>query len=121
MVFGMFFIVEFDWIERRLKKAGAGHSISFPFSSEAPPIENDTAETRAARGVWARLIKKIYEVDTLICSECSGPMRIISIIEEGDVIRKIMEHLKLWEEPDPRPPPAVPEQVDIQYVRLFAS
>jgi hypothetical protein len=32
------------------------------------------------------------------------------------VIRKILEHLKLWEEQEPRPPPAVPEQVGIQYV-----
>jgi hypothetical protein len=65
---------------------------------EAPPIENDTVEARAARRVWARLIKKIYEVDPLLCPECSGPMRIISFIEEEDVIRKILEHLRLWEE-----------------------
>jgi hypothetical protein len=30
------------------------------------------------------------------------------------IIRKILEHLKLWEEPDPRPPPAIPEQVGAQ-------
>jgi len=70
---------------------------------EAPPIEDDTAEARAARRAWARLIKKIYEVDPLICPECSGPMRIIAFIEEQEVIRKILEHLKLWEEPEPRP------------------
>ena len=89
--------------------------------SEAPPIEDDTAEARAARRAWARLIKKIYEVDPLICPECSGPMRVVSFIEEEAVIRKILEHLKLWEEPEPRPPPAVPEQVDIQYVPFFDS
>jgi hypothetical protein len=33
-------------------------------------------------------------------------MRIIAFIEEGEAIRKILEHLKLWEEPEPRPPPA---------------
>ena len=65
---------------------------------EAPPIENDTPEARAARRAWARLIKKIYEVDPLICPECSSPMRVISIIEEQEVIRKILEHLKLWEQ-----------------------
>jgi hypothetical protein len=41
------------------------------------------------------LIKKIYEVDPLICPECSGPMRIIAFIEEEEVIRKILERLKL--------------------------
>ena len=39
-----------------------------------------------------------------------------TFIEEEDVIRKILEHLKLWKESEPRPPPAVPEQVDLQYV-----
>jgi hypothetical protein len=56
-------------------------------------------------------VKKIYEVDPLICPECVGPMRIISFIEEEDVIGQILEHLKLWEDPEPRPLPAVPEQV----------
>ena len=50
---------------------------------EAPPIEDDTAGARAARRAWARLTKKIYEVDPLICPECAGPMRIISFIGEG--------------------------------------
>ena len=72
---------------------------------EAPPIENDTAEARPDRHAWARLIKKIYEVDPLICPECSNPMRIIAFIEEQPIIRKILEHLKLWEEPAPCPLP----------------
>ena len=48
-------------------------------------------------------------------------MRLISFIEEEKVIRKILEHLNLREEREPRPPPAVPEQVDIQYVPFFDS
>ena len=55
---------------------------------EAPPVEDDTTEARDTRRAWARLIKKIYEVDPLVCPECSGPMRIIAIIEEREVIRK---------------------------------
>ena len=46
-------------------------------------------------------------------------MRIIAFIEEEEVIRKILEHLKLWQEPEPRPPPAVPEQVDLEYVAFL--
>ena len=41
------------------------------------------------------MIKKIYEDDPLICPECSGPMRTIALIEEQEVIRKILEHLRL--------------------------
>ena len=47
----------------------------------------------AFRKNWARLIQKIYEVDPLICSRCNGPMRVISFIEDKQVIRKILKHL----------------------------
>jgi hypothetical protein len=76
---------------------------------------------RAACRAWFRLIKKIYEVDPLICPVCSGPMRIVAFIEKEGVVRKILEHLKLWEDQEPRSPPTVPEQVDVQYVPFFDS
>ena len=46
---------------------------------------------------WARLIQKIYEVDPLTCPQCQGPMRIISFIEDQEVIDKILRHLGLWQ------------------------
>ncbi len=47
---------------------------------------------------WPHFIRKVYETDPLVCPKCSGEMRIISFIDRGDVIRKILEHLGLWEE-----------------------
>ena len=46
---------------------------------------------------WARLIQKIYEVDPLTCPKCQGRMKIISFIEDEEVIEKILKHLGLWE------------------------
>jgi hypothetical protein len=40
---------------------------------------------------WARLIQKIYEVDPLTCPKCSGKMKVISVIEDEDVIKKILQ------------------------------
>jgi hypothetical protein len=59
-------------------------------------------------------MKRIYEVDLLLCPECSGPMRMISFIQEEHVLRKILEHLKLWKESEPRSQPQVSEQVGVQ-------
>jgi hypothetical protein len=56
----------------------------------------------------ARLIQKINEVDPLTCPKCSGKMKVISVIEEQDVIKKILKHLGLWEL-TPRPPPPIPK------------
>jgi len=45
---------------------------------------------------WARLIQKIYEVDPLTCPKCRGTMRILSFIQDPEVIRAILKHLGLW-------------------------
>jgi hypothetical protein len=65
--------------------------------------------SRKRRRSWARLIKKVYEADPLVCPRCLGPLKIISLIGDGPVIEKILRHLKLWdrpERPSPSPPPA---------------
>jgi hypothetical protein len=46
-----------------------------------------------------RLIQRIYEVDPLICPQCRGTMKIISFIEDPEIIRKILLHLNLWRIP----------------------
>ena len=54
---------------------------------------------------WAMLIKTVFEVDPLKCPKCGGTMKIISFIEEEDVIRKILKHCNLWKDSAPRPLP----------------
>jgi len=54
---------------------------------------------------WASLIQKIYHVDPLLCPKCSGSMRIISFIEDEEIIKKILKHLDLWDV-RPKPPPS---------------
>jgi len=87
----------------RAKKAAlaAGATLSSPF--EAPA--NELAAR--AKAAWARLIRKVYEVDPLECAKCKGPMRVIALIEKPAVIRRILEHLGLWAPlPTERSPPA---------------
>jgi len=69
-----------------------------------PCILQPEESSREYRKNWARLIQKIYEVDPLTCPKCHGPMRVISFIEDQDVIKKILKHLGSWEG-KPRPPP----------------
>jgi ssDNA-binding Zn-finger/Zn-ribbon topoisomerase 1 len=60
---------------------------------------------KGANKSWARLIKKIYEVDPLICPKCGKDMRIIAFIEDYGVIRKILDYLGIYEFKRDRPPP----------------
>ena len=49
-----------------------------------------------AKAAWARLIRKVYEAVPLECPRCKGPMRVMVLIEDAGVIRRILEHLGLW-------------------------
>lgn len=61
---------------------------------------------RIPTSTWRECIKKIWEVDPLTCPHCQAEMKIISFIAEPKLVRKILEHLKLWVVPFGRPPPA---------------
>jgi hypothetical protein len=66
-------------------------------------IQSDIS-SKSSRQNWARLIQKIYNVDPLICPKCQGNMRIISFIEDHDLITVILKHLNLWETRNHDPP-----------------
>jgi hypothetical protein len=87
------------------------------------PVHGGDGLSKEYRRNWARLIRKIYEVDPLTCPRCASQMRVISVIEaepvespsalssgpkglqvEREVIEKILKHLGLWER-KARPPP----------------
>lgn len=58
---------------------------------------------------WTVLLKKVWDIDALKCPKCGEEMTVISFIEQPSVIRCILEHLDLRE--DPRPPPQPMELV----------
>jgi hypothetical protein len=64
----------------------------------AVPQEESSRETPAVgtkqqRSAWARLIKKVYGVDPLICPKCGSEMKIIAVIMDPTEIEKILQHL----------------------------
>ena len=76
----------------RAKKAFPQAGAALP----APGEEPATAFAARAKAAWARLIRKVYEANPLECPKCKGPMRVIALIEDPAVIRRILEHLGLW-------------------------
>jgi hypothetical protein len=66
--------------------------------------------SREARSTWARLIRKIFEADPLICT-CGAPMRIVSFITNPRVVDRILRHrdserCKAGDPFEPRAPPS---------------
>lgn len=81
-----------------------------PGKPDAPtPAATPQASPQAShRRHWAMLIRKVYNVDPLLCPQCGGTMKVIAFIEahQTDVLRKILEHCGLWRDPPARDPPA---------------
>ena len=66
--------------------------------SPSPPFSDpSTAGSRRSRRTWARLIKKVYGADPLLCPRCSGPLKIVSLMDAASIIERILRHLKLWD------------------------
>ena len=86
------------------KKAGTDDQVPALIDSDISP--------QAFRKNWARLIQKIYNVNPLLCAKCSGSMRIISLIDDAEIIKKILKHLDLWDVKRKPPPCANPPQAD---------
>ena len=59
---------------------------------------------------WAEMIRRVYEVDPLICPSCGGQMRIIAFIEDHNAIDRIIRHLKLTFASERPPPPQIVQQ-----------
>jgi ribosomal protein S27E len=56
---------------------------------------------------WAEMIRKVYEVDPLLCPHCGGTMKVIAFITDFPVVDKIINHLKLTFIASKPPPPQV--------------
>ena len=45
------------------------------------------------RVTWARLLKRVFNVDVETCGVCGGKVKIIAAIKEVEVIKKILDHI----------------------------
>lgn len=62
---------------------------------------------------WSELMRRTFGIDVMACEECGGRMKLLALIEDREVIKKILDHLGLPTEP-PKPRPARPPPEDPQ-------
>jgi len=74
-----------------------------------PPIVEEEERFVPSKG-WAEMIRKVYEVDPLLCPACGGRMSIIAFIEDHKVIDKFIAHLKLTFMAERPLPPQIVQQ-----------
>ena len=83
-----------------------------PEDGDPPPVEDSgPREVPGSRsGSWARLLRRILEVDPLLCPRCGVEMRVVSVITEPETVDAILRSLSRGAGRDPfagrAPPPA---------------
>jgi hypothetical protein len=66
---------------------------------------DEETDTKAPRWSWARLLQRVFGLEMARCPLCQqGTLRLIAVITQGEVISKILHHLKLSADPPPIAP-----------------
>lgn len=80
-------------------------------SENAPEHSADHAHAHRspARMSWARLLKRVFDIDIERCPNCGGALKIIAAIEDPPVIVRILTHLGLPSRAPPRSPARRPD------------
>jgi hypothetical protein len=122
---GMQMVRYYGWYSNKMRGQRAKIAATATPDSATIEIEDeDTPYRKLARMRWAALIKRVWEVDPLVCPKCGGTMKIVGFIEkrdQADVIERILKHCGLWDRPASRAPPQatgppVQPVLDLEYV-----
>ena len=80
----------------------------------APPDKSEVSRHRAM--TWAQRLKRVFSIDIERCRRCGGRLRVISSIEEPDVITRILAHLDRDEAAaEPAPPSRGPPPGELPF------
>jgi hypothetical protein len=72
-----------------------------------PALPRDNLATgddtgRPRRLTWAVLMRRTWGIEILVCPRCAGPMRLVAVVEDPAVARRILSHLGLAARAPPR-------------------
>jgi hypothetical protein len=71
----------YGWYSNRTRGYRTQHGLLGDASPTDPAADESNGTPLEVRRSWARLIRQVYEVDPLLCSQCGGTMRVIAAIE----------------------------------------
>ena len=86
-------------VEARPPKTISQGAVAFPIR-HSPVVIRHLAHPAAAGETalqeMAHLILQVWHTAPLICPKCQKPMRVIAVIDQSEVVEKILRHLGLW-------------------------
>ena len=77
--------------------AVAGAAATVPGQPTAPtppaPPSEPAPPASPSRANWARLLRRIFEVDPLLCPRCGGGLAVVAVLTDRKVVDRILRHL----------------------------
>ena len=92
-------------------REGTSTTVPLGGADVTEPVDDGETESeplpspRRRSYTYAELMARAFFIDVLKCPRCHGQMRLISLIEDPRVIKKILDHLGLFT-PIPSPAPS---------------
>lgn len=95
---------------RRLYRFADSPADAEDVAAAAPPRpgDEDSPFSTERRKSWARLLRKILEVEPLLCPRCRVELSVVSVITDPNVVDRILEHVGAGRGHDPFEPRAPP-------------
>jgi hypothetical protein len=104
----------------RKKQQAMLHKAAFDFDQlHILPVAPE--EKRKASRSWAALIKRVFEIEPLLCEKCGSSMRIKAFITDPAEVKRLLNHLKIpgFEKPLPISGPSPPLRVVLEPEFVF--
>jgi hypothetical protein len=88
---------------RSVQKKQSTNNSSPESTSTLIPCALEPQSIRKASKSWASLIKRVFEIDPLICPKCSSTMRVVSFITNSNEVNRLLKNLGIpaWTIPEP--------------------
>lgn len=81
-------------------------------SASETPV-GDARVVRPRKLLWAALLKRVFAEDVLVCPRCEGPMRLIAVLTDPEIVRGVLRHLGLPTDPPTVAPARAPPQAEL--------
>jgi hypothetical protein len=88
-------ILLYGWYSNGTRGYRTQHVLLGKVRTVDPAPAGDARGLLAMRRSWARLIRKVREVDPPSCPRCRGTMKALAVIERPAILRQILDHLGL--------------------------
>ena len=101
------------------KREGREEACPQPRGKERESVSEAATVTEGARRArqrekWAALLERCFGVDVTACGKCGGRMRLVALIEDREVAKKLLDHLGVRSTGPPLAPARAPPQAEFE-------